>query len=376
MILSEDILALKQMVAEIVDKKVIPTAEECDKTGRFPEELYQELIEMGLGCVYMPEQFGGPGLSKLAAAAIQEELARGDMGVSCTLAATCLASLSVLIAGTEEQQAHWFKTMTETTNFAAFCLTEPGAGSDSAAVRTTAIRDGDDYIINGSKCFISNGGVAGIYTVLASTDRSLGTKGLTAFIVERDREGITIGKEEDKMGMRLSNTTDVVFDSVRIPAKNRLGKEGGGFKIVMKTLDTSRPTIGAQGVGIAQRALDEAVKYAKERVQFNKPIAAFQAIQFALADIAIELETTRQMTYHACDLIDRGLPYTKEAAIVKGKAGEMIVNVTNKALQIFGGYGYMRDYPMEKLVRDGRILGIYEGTTEVQKMVIAGSLLN
>lgn len=375
MILSEETLALKSMVADIVDKKIIPIAAECDKTHHFPTELYQELIEMGLGCVYMPERFGGPELSKVTAAALHEELARGDIGVSCTLAATCLASLPVLIAGTEEQQAMWFDTLTKTTNFASFCLTEPGAGSDSAAVRTTAVRDGDEYVINGTKCFITNGGVAGVYTVLASTDRSLGTKGLTAFIVERSREGVSIGKEEDKMGMRLSNTTEVIFEDVRIPVGNRLGKEGGGFKIIMQTLDTSRPTIGAQGVGVAQRALDEAVKYAKERVQFNQPIATFQAIQFALAEIAIDLETTRQMTYHASELIDKGLPFTKEAAIVKAKSGEMIITVTNKALQVLGGYGYMQEYPMEKLIRDGRILGIYEGTTEVQKMVIAGHLL-
>jgi butyryl-CoA dehydrogenase len=280
-----------------------------------------------------------------------------------------------MLGGTEDQQALWWNTVKE-RKYAGFCLTEPNAGSDAANMRTTAVKDGNEYVINGTKCFISNGGRAGIYAVLASTDRSKGTKGLTAFIVERDRKGVSIGKEEDKMGMRLSNTTEVIFDEVRVPASNRIGAEGGGFKIIMQTLDSSRAGVGAQGVGIGQRALDEAVKYAKERVQFGQPIAEFQAIQFMLADMAIEVETARWMCYHAADLIDQGVQhYTYEACIAKTRGGDCAMKVTTDAVQILGGYGYMRDYPVEKLMRDAKIIQIYEGTNQIQRSVIARQLL-
>ncbi|MCI9473641.1 MAG: acyl-CoA dehydrogenase [Flavonifractor sp.] len=375
MIIPEEIQELRTMVRQFVDKEIIPYAGEYDRTGEMPTPLYDKCIEMGLNAAYMPEAFGGPELSKLAFAVLQEELARGDIGISTTMGATCLASLPVMLGGTKEQQALWWNIVAE-KHYAAFCLTEPNAGSDAAAMRTTAHRDGDDYILNGTKCFISNGGLAGVYSVLATVDRSLGHKGLTAFIVERDRPGISIGKEEDKMGMRLSNTTEVLFDNVRIPASNRIGPEGGGFKVIMQTLDYSRPSVGAQGVGIAQRALEEAVKYAKQRVQFGKPIASFQGLQFMLADMAIEVETARQMAYHAADLIDHGATdFTYEACIAKTRGGDAAVKVALDAVQILGGYGYMREYPVEKLMRDAKIIQIYEGTNQIQRSVIAGKLL-
>ena len=375
MIIPEEIQELRTMVRQFVDKEIIPYAGEYDRTGEMPTPLYDKCIEMGLNAAYMPEAFGGPELSKLAFAVLQEELARGDIGISTTMGATCLASLPVMLGGTKEQQALWWNIVAE-KHYAAFCLTEPNAGSDAAAMRTTAHRDGDDYILNGTKCFISNGGLAGVYSVLATVDRSLGHKGLTAFIVERDRPGISIGKEEDKMGMRLSNTTEVLFDNVRIPASNRIGPEGGGFKVIMQTLDYSRPGVGAQGVGIAQRALEEAVKYAKQRVQFGKPIASFQGLQFMLADMAIKVETARQMAYHAADLIDHGATdFTYEACIAKTRGGDAAVKVALDAVQILGGYGYMREYPVEKLMRDAKIIQIYEGTNQIQRSVIAGKLL-
>ena len=375
MIIPEEIQELRTMVRQFVDKEIIPYAGEYDRTGEMPTPLYDKCIEMGLNAAYMPEAFGGPELSKLAFAVLQEELARGDIGISTTMGATCLASLPVMLGGTKEQQALWWNIVAE-KHYAAFCLTEPNAGSEAAAMRTTAHRDGDDYILNGTKCFISNGGLAGVYSVLATVDRSLGHKGLTAFIVERDRPGISIGKEEDKMGMRLSNTTEVLFDNVRIPASNRIGPEGGGFKVIMQTLDYSRPGVGAQGVGIAQRALEEAVKYAKQRVQFGKPIASFQGLQFMLADMAIEVETARQMAYHAADLIDHGATdFTYEACIAKTRGGDAAVKVALDAVQILGGYGYMREYPVEKLMRDAKIIQIYEGTNQIQRSVIAGKLL-
>ena len=375
MIIPEEIQELRTMVRQFVDKEIIPYAGEYDRTGEMPTPLYDKCIEMGLNAAYMPEAFGGPELSKLAFAVLQEELARGDIGISTTMGATCRASLPVMLGGTKEQQALWWNIVAE-KHYAAFCLTEPNAGSDAAAMRTTAHRDGDDYILNGTKCFISNGGLAGGDSVLATVDRSLGHKGLTAFIVERDRPGISIGKEEDKMGMRLSNTTEVLFDNVRIPASNRIGPEGGGFKVIMQTLDYSRPGVGAQGVGIAQRALEEAVKYAKQRVQFGKPIASFQGLQFMLADMAIEVETARQMAYHAADLIDHGATdFTYEACIAKTRGGDAAVKVALDAVQILGGYGYMREYPVEKLMRDAKIIQIYEGTNQIQRSVIAGKLL-
>ena len=324
--------------------------------------------------MYQPERFGGPELSKVVCCVISEELARGDLGVATTFVANCLGSLPVLLAGTEEQKKHWFD-LVDQHKYAAFALTEPGAGSDAAGVRTTAVEDGDDYILDGTKCFITNGGYAGVFAVFATVDRTMGVKGLTCFLVERDRPGLSTGKEEDKMGMRLSNTTEVVLNQVRVPKANIIGKVGGGFKVAMQTLDASRPCVGALGVGIGRRALEEAVKYSKERVQFGKPICANQAIQFMLADMAIEIESARQCVLHAAELADAGLPFTLEAAIAKTKGGDIGMRCAVDGLQILGGYGYMREYPVEKLVRDAKIVQIYEGTNQIQRMVIAGQLL-
>lgn len=374
--LSAEILDLKKMVADFVDKEIIPVAGEYDKSGEFPMDLYKKLIEMDLYCVHQPEQYGGPGLDILGTAVISEELARGDIGISATIGATSLASVPVLVAGTEEQKKAWFDVVNQ-KHFASFALTEPGAGSDAGQVSTTAVLEGDEYVLNGRKCFITNGGVAGIYSVIAMTDKEAGAKGLSVFMVERDREGVSIGKEEDKMGMRLSNTTDVVFDNVRIPKTHLLGKEGQGFKIAMTTLDQSRPSVACQGVGIAQRAMDEAIEYSKERVQFDQPLAMFQVTQFKLADMYIAIETARQMAYHAAELMDAGLgkQATAQVAAAKAYAGDVAMRVTTEAVQILGGYGYMRDYPVEKLMRDAKIIQIYEGTAEIQRQIIAGKLL-
>lgn len=374
MILSEKTILLRNMVRDFVDKEVIPNAPKYDAGGEFPVALNDKAIDMGLGCMYMPERFGGPELSKVDYCVLMEELGRGDIGLATTLAATCLASLPVMIGGTEAQQEQWFN-LVQRHNYAAFCLTEPEAGSDAANVKTTAVQDGDDYVISGTKCFITNGAYAGVYAVFASTDRTKGVRGLTCFIVERSRRGISTGKEEDKMGMRLSNTTEVVFEDVRIPKENRIGAEGQGFMLAMKTLDAARPGVGSIGVGLGRRALEEAVKYSKQRVQFGKPISANQAIQFMLADMAIELESARQCALHAAQLADAGLPYTLEASIAKTKGGDVGMKCAIDGLQIFGGYGYMRDYPLEKLVRDAKIVQIYEGTNQIQRIVIAGNLL-
>lgn len=373
-ILNEEQTNLVDMIKLFMTKEVKPHVAEFDKTGEFPRELYKKAFEMGLHCLEIPEEFGGGGVDYMTAAAIYEEMAKIDAGFSTGLCATSLSLKPVLIAGTP-QQKKLFSDIIVPGAFGAFCLTEPNAGSDAGSVRTTAVRDGDEYVINGGKCFITNGGVSDVYVVFASTDKSKGLKGLTAFIVEKSRGGITVGKEEDKMGIRLSNTTEVVFEDVRIPASNLLGKEGDGFKIAMKTLDLSRPFVGAIAVGIAQRAIEEAVKYSKERTQFGKPIAKFQAIQFMLADMDIQTEAARQTVVHAIQLILAKRPYSREASIAKCFTGDVAVKVTLDAIQILGGYGYSRDYPVEKLLRDAKIFQIFEGTNQIQRVVVAGNLL-
>lgn len=371
---TEEQLGLQKLVREFTQKRVVPMAKELDEKGEFPHELYDEVAEMGLHAMNAPEEFDGPGLDLVTCALLTEELAKGDVGFTVTVNTNTLASGPVLLAGTKAQQKLFYDIVGQ-GKVAAFCLTEPNAGSDAAAVATTARREGDEYVINGTKCFITCGGVAGLYTVIASVDRSKGLKGLSAFLVERDRPGVSVGKEEDKMGIRSSNTTDVIFQDVRIPVDHLIGKEGEGFKLAMQTLDKSRPLVGALGVGLAQQALDIAVKYAKERVQFGKPIAANQAIQFMLADMAIQIEAARNMVLRACSLYDQGKPFTKESAIAKTLASDIAMKVTVDAVQILGGYGYSKEYPVEKLMRDAKILQIFEGTNQVQRIVIANQLL-
>ena len=373
MIFNEETRELLAMVREFVDKEVIPTVGEYEKTGEFPEKLLNMACDMGLNQLCIPAEYGGPGLTNVQAFAIAEEIARGDIGIGTTLIANALASYPVLIAGTDAQKKLWFDTMVG-KKYAAFCLTEPNAGSDAGGVQTTAVEDGDDYIINGTKCFISNGPIAGIYTVLASTRKKAGIMGLSAFIVERDRPGVSIGKEEDKMGMRLSCTSEVIFDNVRIPKDHLLGKKNRGFKYIMETLDHSRAGVGAFGVGIGQRVVEEATKYAKQRKQFGQPVANFQAVEMMLADMEIQVQSARQMYLHAAELMDAGLPFTMEAAIAKTMGTDTGMKCAVDGVQVMGGYGYMKEYPMEKLMRDAKILQIYEGTNQIQRTVIAGQL--
>lgn len=374
MILDQETQELVALVRGFVEKEIIPSVGEIEKNNNQGlDELLEKAIGMGLNALCVPAEFGGPGFTNVQCFAIAEEVARGDIGVGTTLIGNCLASYPVLLAGTPEQQRYWFETMLA-KKWAAFCLTEPGAGSDAGSVRTTAVEDGDDYILNGTKCFISNGPIAGIYTVLASTRPKAGIMGLTAFMVERDRPGVSIGKEEDKMGMRLSCTSEVIFDNVRVPKDHMLGKKNRGFKIIMETLDHSRAGVGAFGVGIAQRACEVATVYAKQRKQFGTAVANLQAVEQMLADMEIRTQTARQMYLHAAQLMDSGLPFTMEAAIAKTAGSDAgMANVVD-GLQVMGGYGYMKDYPMEKLFRDAKILQIYEGTNQVQRGVIAGQM--
>ncbi len=369
-----DQLALKKMVQDVVAKELTPVALEMDHKGEIKPGLLKKFDEAGLMNLPVPEAYGGPGLDAVSIALIYEELGKGCAGVATTVAANALASYPVIVAGTEEQKQQFFDVIND-GKLGAFALTEPGAGSDAGAVATSAVKDGDDYILNGTKCFITNGGLADIFVIFGNTRKSAGIRGLTAFIVERSTPGFSVGKEEDKMGIRASNTCELVLDNVRIPATNRIGREGEGFKIAMKTLDAARPLVGAVSVGLAQAAFDAAVKYSKERVQFGKPIASFQLIQAMIADMAIAIETARLMVYKACWLKDQGLPFAKEAAMAKCYAADVAMKVTIDAVQVMGGYGYIKEYPTEKYMRDAKIMQIYEGTNQIQRLVIANQIL-
>lgn len=376
MILSTEQLDIKAAVRDFADRLLRPAAVACDLSGEFPFEVYKKACAMQLNCLDLPEEYGGPGVSKVTVCVIREELSRGDAGFSLSVGANGLGMKPLIIAGTEKQRRHLADVLTG-GGFSAFALTEPDAGSDAGSCRTTARRDGNDYVINGHKCFITNGGLANVYTVVASVDRDKGVKGLTMFMVDRDTPGVSVGKSEDKMGIRLSNTADVIFEDARIPAENIIGREGQGFKIAMSTLDLGRAGTCASAVGVAQAAFEHAIRYSQERVTFGKPICKNQAIQFMLADMATKIETARHFGYHIADLLDAGdtVQVSKLAAMAKCYSTDMLQSVTSDAIQIFGGYGYMRDYPVEKLMRDAKIYQIFEGTNQIQRMVISGALL-
>lgn len=369
-ILTEQQKELKELVRSFAVNRVKPQVKKFDETGEFPLDLLKEAFDMGLHCLEIPEEYGGSGLDYQTTAVIFEELAKVDAGFAISLVTTFVALRSVIMAGNEAQKK-LFADIIIPGAFGAFCLTEPNSGSDAGSIRTTAVKDGDEYVINGSKCFITNGGVADVYVVFASTDRSKGVKGISAFIVERSREGVSVGKHEDKMGLRLSNTCDVAFSDVRVPADHLLGKEGEGFKIAMNTLNISRAFVGALTVGICQAAIDESVKYAKERIQFGKPIIEFQAVQMILADMEIQTEAARQLVRHAMVLMDQGKPVVKEGSITKCFCGDTAMRVTTDAVQIFGGYGFSKEYPVEKLMRDAKVFQILEGTNQIQRIIIA-----
>ena len=361
-------------VKDFCDNEIREQCKEYDKTGEWPAALYEQAGELGYYGLEVPEAFGGPGLERLTVAAIMEEFAKADAGFATTVIASNLALKAVLIGGNEEQKQQCCDLLLEGKH-GAFGLTEPMAGSDASNSKTTAVREGEEYVLNGRKCFITNGGVASFYVITAMTDKSQGIRGMTAFLVEAGTPGLSFGSHEDKMGIRTSDTCDVVLEDVRVPASARLGQEGEGYSIAMKTLDISRAWVGCGAVGVAQRAIDEAVAYGKTRVTFGKPILKNQALQFKVADMEIRVETARQMVAHALMLMDAGLPYAKESAIAKCYAGDVAVQNALEAIQILGGYGYSREYPVEKLLRDAKIFQIYEGTNEIQRMVIGKSVI-
>lgn len=370
--LTEEHEMIRKMVRDFARNEVAPTAAERDEEERFDREIFDKMAELGLTGIPWPEEYGGIGSDYLAYCIAVEELSRVCASVGVTLSAhTSLAGWPVYKFGTEEQKQKYLKPMAMGEKIGAYGLTEPGSGSDAGGMRTTARLDGDHYVLNGSKIFITNGGIADIYIVFALTDPSQKHKGTTAFIVESDFPGFSVGKKEKKLGIRSSPTTEIMFEDCRVPVENVLGNVGEGFKVAMMTLDGGRNGIAAQAVGIAQGALDASIDYANERHQFGKPIAAQQGIGFKLADMATGIEAARLLTYQAAWLESEGLPYGKESAMSKLFAGDTAMKVTTEAVQIFGGYGYTKDYPVERFMRDAKITQIYEGTQEIQRLVIS-----
>lgn len=374
--LNEEQLELQEMVREFVEKEITPYAAEMDAENHMRDGLIDKANEMGLLNVIVPEELDGPGLDSISVATIYEELGKGCAGVATSLAANSLATVPVLLAGTDEQKKMYCDILNN-GGLAAFALTEPGAGSDAGGVSTRAVHNKEEgtYTLNGTKMFITNGGLAEIFLVFANTRKTGGIRGLTAFIVPKDTPGFSFGKKENKMGIRPSNTTELVLQDVVIPESYRVGREGEGFRIAMNTLDSARPFVGAVSVGIAQAALDCAVKYAKERRQFGQPIASFQMVQGMLADMAMKVETARLMVQKACWMRDQGMEFSKEAAMAKCYAADTAMQVTTDAVQVMGGYGYTKEYPVEKMMRDAKIMQIYEGTNQIQRLVIANKLL-
>ncbi|MCU5681635.1 acyl-CoA dehydrogenase AcdA [Bacillus wiedmannii] len=373
--LSEEHEMIRKMVRDFAKNEVAPTAAERDEEERFDRALFDQMAELGLTGIPWPEEYGGIGSDYLAYVIAIEELSRVCASTGVTLSAhTSLAGWPIFKFGTEEQKQKFLRPMAEGTKIGAYGLTEPSSGSDAGGMRTTVKRDGDHYILNGSKIFITNGGIADIYVVFALTDPESKQRGTSAFIVESDTPGFSVGKKESKLGIRSSPTTEIMFEDCRIPVENLLGEEGQGFKVAMQTLDGGRNGIAAQAVGIAQGALDASVEYARERHQFGKPIAAQQGIGFKLADMATDVEAARLLTYQAAWLESEGLPYGKESAMSKVFAGDTAMKVTTEAVQVFGGYGYTKDYPVERYMRDAKITQIYEGTQEIQRLVISRML--
>lgn len=374
--LNEEQLELQEMVREFVEKEITPYAAEMDAENHMRDGLIDKANEMGLLNVIVPEELDGPALDSISVATIYEELGKGCAGVATSLAANSLATVPVLLAGTDEQKKMYCDILNN-GGLAAFALTEPGAGSDAGGVSTRAVHNKEEgtYTLNGTKMFITNGGLAEIFLVFANTRKTGGIRGLTAFIVPKDTPGFSVGKKENKMGIRPSNTTELVLQDVVIPESYRVGREGEGFRIAMNTLDSARPFVGAVSVGIAQAALDYAVKYAKERRQFGQPIASFQMVQGMLADMAMKVETARLMVQKACWMRDQGMEFSEEAAMAKCYAADTAMQVTTDAVQVMGGYGYTKEYPVEKMMRDAKIMQIYEGTNQIQRLVIANKLL-
>ncbi|MEK6581141.1 MAG: acyl-CoA dehydrogenase family protein [Nitrospirota bacterium] len=373
--LSEEQIMTRDLARQIAEEKVVPVRRELDEKEEFPWEIMKALAQSDLFSLFIPEEYGGLGKGTLELCITIEELSKACLGVSTTYAANALGTYPVLLFGTDEQKKKYLPDIAAGKRLVAFGLTEANAGSDAAGIQTTAKLDGNEYVLNGTKQWITNGGEAEVYTIIAMTDKNRGARGASAFIVEKGTPGFTFGKKEEKMGIRASSTRELVFEDCRIPKENIISKEGMGFIVAMKTLDSSRIGVAAQGLGVAQGAFDEALKFSKQRVQFGHPIISFQAVQHMLADMAIEIEAARALIYSVARYIDsRAKDITKESAITKVFATDMAMRVTTNAVQVMGGSGYMKEYPVEKMMRDAKILQIYEGTNQIQRNVIGQAL--
>jgi len=369
--LTDEQKALRDLAHEFAEKEIRPKAAEYDEHQTHPADVIAKAHEVGLMNPHVPEEFGGSGLGGFEGVLIGEELCWGCSGIGTSIVANILGALPMLIAGTEEQRREWLPPLLEEPILTSFALTEPNAGSDVSGIQTTAVRHGDDYVINGSKMFITNAGHASWVVVFASTDKDAGHRGLTAFVVPTDLDGVVVEKHLDKMGQRATDTSALAFQDVKVPARNRLGEEGQGFKIAMQTLDRTRPGTAAGAVGVARAAFEHAVEYSKERVQFEQPIAMNQGVNFLVADMAAEIEASRLLVWQAAWLLDQGERATLQSSYAKRFAADTAMKVTTDAVQIFGGYGYIKEYPVEKLMRDAKLFQIYEGTSQIQRLVIA-----
>jgi len=374
--LTEDQKMIKDLAMQIADEKIIPVRAELDEKEEFSWEIIRVLASSDLMGISLPEKYGGLGGGTFENCLAVEEISRACIGVSVSYAGSGLGAYPILLFGSEDQKMKYLPDIASGKKLAAFGLTEANAGSDAGGIQTTAVLDGDEYVLNGTKQWITGGGEAEIYTVIVMTDKTRGSRGASAIIVEKGTPGFTFGKKEKKMGIRTSSTTELVFSNCRVPKDNLIGKTGIGFIVAMRVLDRTRPGIGAQAIGLSQGALDAAVNYARERKQFGKPIISFQAVQHMLADMAIQTEASRALVYSACRFIDSGAKnISKVSAMAKVFSSDVAMKVTVDAVQVLGGYGYMRDYPVEKMMRDAKILQIYEGTNQIQRNVIGQELI-
>jgi acyl-CoA dehydrogenase len=365
---------LREMAHDFAEKEIRPVAWEFDKEGTWPQEILEKAWEVGLMNTHIPEEYGGAGAGYFDGCLIEEELSWGCSGIQTSLGCNGLATAPVIMGGSEEIKREYLGRLTEAPLLASFCLTEPDAGSDVSGMRTSAVRQGDKYVINGSKCFITNGGYANWYTVFAKTDKEAGHRGISAFVVPRDA-GVVVDKKEDKLGQRASNTATISFNDVEVPADHMIGEENKGFKLAMATLDRTRPGVAAMATGIARAAFEFATDYSKERVQFGVPIAMHQAIQFIIADMATEIEAARLLTWKSAVMLDNGERNTLVSSYAKRFAADTAMKVATDAVQVYGGYGFIKEYPVEKLFRDAKIMQLYEGTSQIQRLVIARETL-
>jgi acyl-CoA dehydrogenase len=366
---------MREMAHDFAEREIRPVAWDYDKDGTWPQEIIEKAWEVGLMNTHVPEEYGGAGLDYLTGCLIEEELGWGCSGIGTSLNCNGLATAPILIGGSEEIKKQYLGMLTEEPKLASFCLTEPDAGSDVSGMRTTAVKKGNQWVINGTKCFITNGGYADYYTVYAKTDKEAGHRGISAFVVPRELDGVTVDKKEDKLGQRASNTATISFNDVAIPEDHLLAQENKGFKLAMMTLDRTRPGVAAMAVGIARAAFEFARDYSKERVQFGVPIAMHQAIQFMIADMATKVEASRLLVWQSAALLDQGKRNTLASSHAKRFAADSAMEITVDAVQVYGGYGFIKEYPVEKLMRDAKIMQLYEGTSQIQRLVIAREVL-